>query len=137
MNVAAFPHENTPELVSLILSSLSVFFCVLFPFMSATLLYDKRKEIKNENPEYLKKFGTMYKDFKVHKEWYLFQYYPIFLLRRLIFVGFLVVMIEYPSTQCNCFILFSYLTFCFQAVAKPFEEEIVNFLCCINEGILG
>lgn len=114
LNVAAFPIQNTAEIVSLLASSFSCFLLVLFPFMTATLLYDNRKEIKKGNQKYLSRFGTMYKDFKVNKEWYLFQYYSVFLFRRLVFVTFLIVFLKYPQIQCNSFILGSYLMFSYQ-----------------------
>ena len=49
----------------------------------------------------------MYQDFKTDKEWYTVQYYPLFMVRRLVFVVFIVVLIDFPEVQCNCFILFS------------------------------
>ena len=49
----------------------------------------------------------MFQDFKTKNEWYMVQYYPLFMIRRLIFVVFIIVLIDYPEVQCNCFIFFS------------------------------
>lgn len=136
LNIAAFPRKSMPELVSLILSWVSWVPLIIFPFMAATLLYDKRKEIANGNEKYLKRFGTIYADFKLDHEWYWFQYYPLFLLRRLIFVVFLICLLNYTEVQCNCFLLTSLMTFMFQALCKPFHDELINVLWSINEAIL-
>ena len=89
---------------------------MIFPFMALVLLYDKHEAIRNQNKTYLRRFGTMYQDFKTNKEWYMVQYYPIFMIRRLVFVIFIVVLIDYPEIQCNCFILFSCLVSSFSQI---------------------
>jgi len=73
--------------------------------MTAVLLFDKRDEIKKENPVYLKRFGTMYGNLKQTRSWYHYQYYSIFLIRRLLFVVFLIFASDYPELQCNVFIM--------------------------------
>jgi cysteine-rich repeat protein len=109
LNVASFSTNSVIEAISLALSILGVLLCILFPLMSFALLYDKREAIKNGHSAYLQRFGTMYRDFKTDKEWYLIQYYPMFLFRRLIFVAFLIVWVNYPEVQCNSFIFFSWI----------------------------
>ena len=73
------------------------------------MLYEHRHSIRDGNEKLLKKYGTMYADFKTKGAWYHFQYYPIFLVRRFIFVMGLVFLIKYPEIQCNCFIVYSVL----------------------------
>jgi cysteine-rich repeat protein len=105
LNVVEFTVGSKVEVFSLILAFIGMGVCLLFPAMTFALLYDKKTAIRAENKRYLKRFGTMYRDFKVHKEWYLYQYYPIFMLRRLVFVFFLIAFFKYPSVQCN-FLIF-------------------------------
>jgi len=88
--------------------------CLIFPFMTAALLYDKRKEIANENEIYLKRFGTMYKDFDAKKHWSTTMFYPLFLLRRLGFVMLLIMLTSYPEIQFNIFILSSISVSCYK-----------------------
>jgi cysteine-rich repeat protein len=107
LNVASFDMRSTTEICSLAISLTTLIMWILFPFMSFAFLFDKREAIKAENITYLKRFGTIYKDFRTDKEWYKFQYYPIFLLRRLIFAIFLIVFLDYPELQWNSFILLS------------------------------
>ena len=99
LNVAARPTDSTAEIISLSLSIFIVIPLVIFPFMSAALLYDKTKEIKEGNERYLKRFGTMYAELKQDKEWYCIQFYPIFLIRRLVFILFLIFMISQTEMQ--------------------------------------
>jgi proprotein convertase subtilisin/kexin type 5 len=107
LNVIVFTVGSKVEIFSLILAFIGIGVSLLFPAMTFALLYDKKTAIRAENKQYLKRFGTMYRDFKVHKEWYLFQYYPIFMLRRLIFVFFLIAFFKYPPVQCNLLIFCS------------------------------
>ena len=86
LNVASFTTASLPELISLVLSFAGVAVCFVFPGLAFVLLYDKHEAIRNENKTYLKRFGTMYQDFKTNGKWYQVQYYPLFMIRRLIFV---------------------------------------------------
>ena len=101
LNIVARPIDSTAEIISLSVSFAIGIPMIIFPFMSAALLYDKSKEIEGGHEQYMKRFGTMYKELRLDREWYLFQYYPIFLVRRLIFVVFLIIMLSYPEIQCN------------------------------------
>ena len=101
LNIAARPIDSTAEIISLSVSFAVGIPMIVFPFVAGALLYDKSKEIKGGHEQYMKRFGTMYKELRLDREWYLFQYYPIFLVRRLIFVVFLIVMLSYPEMQCN------------------------------------
>jgi cysteine-rich repeat protein len=107
LNVVEFTVGSKAEILSLVLAFIGIGVSLLFPTMTFALLYDKKEAIKAENKQYLKKYGTMYRDFKIHNEWYLFQYYPIFMLRRLVFVFFLIAFFKYPSVQCNFLIFWS------------------------------
>jgi cysteine-rich repeat protein len=109
LNVMAFPHKSIPEFISLALSFIGLIMWILFPFLTCILLFDKMAAIRAGNSLYLKRYGTLYRDFKRNKEWYWVQYYPIFLFRRMIFVIFLIVLLEHPEVQINAFIFFSWM----------------------------
>jgi len=109
LNIFAFTVSDTGEIVSTSVSVITGILCVLFPFMSFIMLYEYRHAIRDGNERLLKRYGTMYADFKTNGAWYQFQYYPIFLVRRFIFVIGLVLLIEYPEIQCNSFIVYSIL----------------------------
>jgi cysteine-rich repeat protein len=107
LNVASFNTHEFKEIVSLVIAFLWMGLCIVFPGVAFAMLFDKKAAIKAGNTLYLKRYGTLYKDFKTDREWYTFQYYPLFMVRRLIFVLFLIVFIDYPFVQCNFFIFFS------------------------------
>lgn len=107
LNVITYSLHSSIEVVSFAVSVLFLLLLVVFPFMSAALIYDKRKQIRDKHPLYLKRFGTMYEPFKRKDSWLCMQYYPIFLLRRLVFATFIIAAIDYPEFQCNSFTLFS------------------------------
>ena len=107
LNVMTYDFNSPVEIASFVVSWTFLFLLVIFPFMSAALIYDKRKQIREKNPVYLKRFGTMYQNFKLKGSWFSMQYYPIFLLRRLIFASFIIIAINYPEFQCNSFTFFS------------------------------
>ena len=109
LNVIAYDFESPVKKASFAVSCIVLVLFVLFPFMTAALIYDKRKQIRDKHPIYLKRFGTMYSNFKLKGSWFWIQYYPIFLLRRFIFVNFIIIAVNYPEFQCNSFILFSVL----------------------------
>ena len=112
LNVFCLRMTNDTEVISFIFSWLFLIILSLFPFMSAALLYDKRKEIADGNETYLKRYGTFYRDFKQDHAWYCLQFYPIFLLRRLVFASMLIILEGYPEIQWNIFI-FSCITVSF------------------------
>ena len=107
LNVIAFNHNTNSEVVSLSLAILVTAIWIVFPCITAAQLYDKRKQIKDGHEVYLKRFGTIFRDFKTDKEWYNFQYYPFFMFRRLIFSVMLILLMKYEQIQSNTFILLS------------------------------
>ena len=109
LNLYFYKLDSTPEIVSTVISIPVLILCILFPFMWFVFIFDKKKQIMEGNSNYLKRFGTMYADFRVDNHWVWFQYYPIFLIRRFVFILFLIVLTDYPEVQCNFFILFSML----------------------------
>ena len=104
LNVYSLRMVDNTELISFLISCLFTIILFVFPFMWAALLYDKRKEIAGEHEVYLKRFGTIYEEFKWDHAWYWTQFYPIFFLRRLIFAWVLIVFEGYPEIQWNIFI---------------------------------
>ena len=57
--------------------------------------------------EYLQRYGTMYRDLRNDGHWCNLQFYPVFLLRRLVFAGVIVLLTERQELQCNIFSLSS------------------------------
>ena len=109
LNLFAFKFSSTVEVVSLVLSGLLAVVLFLFPFMSFVMIYDKRRDIANEHELYLKRFGTMYENLKTDKGWEYLEFYPLFLLRRLIFVWLLIMLEGYSEIQWNIFITSSFM----------------------------
>ena len=109
LNVVSFNHSSSSEMISLSLAVIIFVIWIMFPCITFAQLYDKRIQIRDENDVYLKKFGTMYRDFKTNKAWFHFQFYPLFMMRRMIFVTMLILMSEYEQVQWNSFILLSIL----------------------------
>ena len=106
LNVYSLRFGKTVEMSSFITSSLFLVIFVLYPFMMFALIYDNRKDlITNEN--YVNKYGTLFKHLKNDGCWYTLQFYPIFLVRRLIFVSLLIILEGIPEAQCNIFIFSS------------------------------
>jgi cysteine-rich repeat protein len=133
LNVMAFPYQSIPELISLVLSFIGLVMWILFPFLTFVMLYDKMAAIRAGNSMYLKRFGTLYRDFKRNKEWYWVQYYPIFLFRRMVFVIFLIVLLEYPEVQINAFIFFSWAVSVYiwiVGVCLPVVREAIHSRSC-------
>ena len=113
LNVTSFSNKSLTELISFLFSAIFAIICFIYPFMSAALIYDNRKEIMKGNELYLKRYGAMYKNLKQDHSWYHLQFYPIFLLRRFVFVMFLILLEGLPEIQWNIFIFSSLLvSFC-------------------------
>ena len=58
LNVASLTFSTYPEKISYVVSAVSLTLLVMFPFVSFALLYDNRKEIRDENEIYLKRYGN-------------------------------------------------------------------------------
>ena len=104
LNVISFNISTTSEIASLTIAALIAIIWIVFPCIAAAQLYDKRKQIAEENQTYIKRFGTVFRDFKNEGEWIRLQFYPFFMFRRMIFAIFLIVLIDYPEIQCNMLI---------------------------------
>ena len=61
-----------------------------------------------DNDTYVKRYGTMFIHLKNDGCWYKLQFYPIFLIRRLIFAASLIILENIPEIQWNIFILSSF-----------------------------
>lgn len=77
--------------------------------MAAALMYDKRKEIKDQHEVYLKRFGIMYKNMDEQASWTNTMFYPLFMVRRAVFVFSIIFLTNFLEIQCNLFILSSFL----------------------------
>ena len=109
LNLYAFKHSSTVEILSLVISFIFAAIYALFPFMAFVLIYDNRKELHEGNETYAKRFGTMYEELTHDKGWEYMQFYPVFLLRRLVYVVLLIALQGYSEVQCNIFIVSSFL----------------------------
>ena len=109
LNIILYSVIDSFDILSFLISVIFCIICFLYPFMSAALIYDNRKEIMKGNELYLKRFGAMYSKLKQDHEWFHLQFYPIFLLRRFIFVLNLILLEIAPEVQCNLFVLSSLL----------------------------
>ena len=70
-------------------------------------MYDKRKEIKGQHEVYLKRYCIMNMNEQVG--WANTMFYPLFIVRRAVFVFSIVFLTNFPEIQCNLFILNSFL----------------------------
>ena len=109
LNVATFSTAGYGEILSSSVSVIVTILCVFFPLGCFVLLYENRKAIQEDNTNLLKKYGTMYSEFKTDRAWYTYHYYSVFLVRRMLFVLGLVFLVDYPEVQCNAFIVLSAL----------------------------
>ena len=109
LNIVLYSINDTVDILSFSISVIFGIICFLYPFMSAALIYDNRKELMSDNELYLKRYGAIYSNLKQNHEWYHLQFYPIFLLRRLVFVLSLILLEIVPEVQCNLFMLSSLL----------------------------
>ena len=106
LNVYSTRIGNSLEITSFLTSMIFGLFWIVYPFIAFALIYDNRKSL-TENEEYIRKYGTLFKHLKVDWKWYQLQFYPIFLVRRLVFVILLISLEGYPEIQCNVFIVSS------------------------------
>jgi cysteine-rich repeat protein len=109
LNIVDHQASRIEEIISLSISVPVFIFWIWFPLVVVPILYDKRHKIANENEFYLKRFGILFRDWKYEKGWIYTQYYTIFMIRRLIFISFLILGTKFPEIQCNSFIFFSVL----------------------------
>ena len=109
LNLYAFGHSSAVEILSLAISFVFAVVYALFPFMAFVLIYDNRKELQEGNETYAKRFGTMYEELIYDRGWEYMQFYPVFLLRRLVYVVLLIGLQGYSEIQCNIFIVSSFL----------------------------
>ena len=82
LNLFAFERSTIPEIFSLVISFAFAVVFVVFPFMCFALIYDKRKELTDENETYIRRFGTMYENLKNDKGWEYLQFYPLFFIKK-------------------------------------------------------
>ena len=108
LNVYSLRLGKTTENISFVVSAIFMLFLTLFPFFTFALIYDNRKNLI-ENEAYVKRYGTMFKHFKHDGVWYKLQFYPTFLVRRLVFAVSLIALENNPEIQWNIFILSSLL----------------------------
>ena len=106
LNVYSLRFGDIVELSSYTTSSLFLVIWIMYPLMMFILIYDNRKDLMT-NRNYIEKYGTLFKHLKNDGCWYTLQFYPIFLVKRLIFVISLIILEGIPEVQCNIFIFSS------------------------------
>ena len=93
------------------------------------LSYEKIKDPTNQN--FFRRFGSLFDEFKLDKGFLSTQYYFIYFLRRMAYVGSQVYLNSFPFVQNFFNLFFSVLQTFYLVYYKPFKEKhilISNFV---------
>ena len=107
------------------------FLCFIVIPLISILTYAFRRSLRNK-----KSISTLFEEFKSQKYSQLL-YYPLFFLRRFIYVSGFFVLKEYPLVQVIVNLSFSFITVCYLVIVKPFKNAIHTLVSFINEIFLG
>jgi len=79
-----------------------------------------------------KKYGSLREDLKINT--YSLYFYPIFMIRRLVYVAILIILYDYPELQFGAIILFDLIPMLFYLIIiKPFKQTMNNIINIYNE----
>ena len=102
-------------------------FCAIVIPLMFFLIYKYRNTVGSN-----KTVSTLFEDFKCDR--YLRMiYYPLFFLRRLLYISGIVFLSDYPLLQVIMNSSFSFLSVVYVFIVKPFEKIQKQILNCANE----
>jgi hypothetical protein len=102
----------------------------LFPIFILVFTIWNRKVIKDNSLQ--DRFGSLYEGFKLDKLAHLLSNF-LFTLRRLVLVGAVMMLSEYPGIQVQVFCFLSVLNLTYIMQNSPFETRLANMNEAFNE----
>jgi hypothetical protein len=105
----------------IILSFVAPVVCVYFVYKHYQRFQDP------EEKDFRTKFGSVFDEFKNDKGFLSCCFYCLFFLRRLLYVGILYLLQDFPLLQVILNVLHSLVTFVYLLVYRPFQEKYLNF----------
>jgi hypothetical protein len=117
----------------------------VFPVVCVYFVYKNYERFQDpEEKDFRTKFGSVFDEFKNNKGLLSCSFYCLFFLRRLLHVGILYLLQDYPLVQVILNFLHSLGALMFLLVFRPYKEKYLNFsniyaeLCItLTFGLLG
>ncbi|OMJ76430.1 hypothetical protein SteCoe_24215 [Stentor coeruleus] len=100
-------------------------------FIFSLVCYRKNKFVDNE--EFMKKWGSLYEEFKNDKGFFSTQYYTVFTMRRLVYVIMTVYLNDNLPLQYSIHLILSLLQILFIFYYFPFKEKEIFIITAIGE----
>ena len=108
-------------------------FLVLLPMLSLRVLHSDPEMLRSK--ECKDKWLNMYKDIKLTENNQIY-YFPVFLVRRLLYAFIPVLLSRYPYMKLHIFSLFSLFYIIFYASTNPHDTEKRFRIELTNEALL-
>ena len=91
----------------------------------------------NQNPNFVRRYGSLITEFDQNRGLKCMIYYPIYTLRRVLFAFSQIYLSDYPVMQKSSNLAFGLLTFLYLIFAKPYKDRLILFSNCVNEGLIS
>ena len=107
------------------------------PFALLTGLYINYDHIhNNQSPIFVRRFGSLISEFHQNRGFKCMLYYPLFTLRRIVYIISQVYLSNYPILQKSSNLGFGLITFFYLIIVKPYKEKIILISNCVSEGLI-
>jgi hypothetical protein len=106
--------------VFMVLSFLAPVVCVYFVYKNYERFLDP------EEKDFRTKFGSVFDEFKNDRGFLSCSFYCLFFLRRLLYVGILYLLQDFPLVQVILNVLHSLMTCAYLVLYRPFQEKYLN-----------
>ncbi|OMJ80297.1 hypothetical protein SteCoe_19504 [Stentor coeruleus] len=120
-------HINSPEGWLNIIVAWSML-CAVFLMPLIILIFSWQSYKSNiyvENENFMKKWGSLYYEFKNNKGFWSSQYYTLYMIRRLVYMMVLILMNDNLYLQFSIHLLFTILQLMYVFYFTPFKEKDV------------
>jgi len=106
-----------------------------YPFLAWYAVVANQNNLEDEETQ--KKMVNLYAEVRIRKEdperdWNI-AYYPIFLLRRIVFVALPTFLWVFPYFQIQCLLMFTSLYIIFYAGTRPHNSKERSYIEIFNE----
>jgi hypothetical protein len=115
-------------LFNVLLAGACMALCLVVPVVAGYFIYKNYQCFNNPaQKELCREFGSVFNEFKNDKGFLSCSFYLLFFLRRLLYVGILYLLQDFPLLQVILNVLHSLVALAFLLVFQPFQEKYLNY----------
>ncbi|CAG9321670.1 unnamed protein product [Blepharisma stoltei] len=132
-----FSYNNETQIVNAVICISLCMYIFATPVVLIYILYANKYQIIKRKIPFLKKFDSLFYEFKPNQGMMSYQFYTLFFIRRLIYMSSLIFLSDIPIYQGLINIVLSVVTISYLLAYRPYSDFLHQFSNIFTEIVVG